>query len=279
MQYLAEILTYVYFALIVVGVGFLQWLGKEGLTQFFTSSLKLEFDRKLAEVQSEFRQNELKLSSELQQKAFEIKELKEGALSNSKLRKQAEYDRLIGALEIVWKTVVKGRKLETAVGMVSLLNLEATSAQMNGDNGKVSVFNNLTKDLNVENLEFLNAAHEVRPYLPEVVWSLFSAYQTLLGSAVIACEYLRSGTPPPKDLMDNGEFDKILKNAMPELSRMNKTLTYAHAYIVITPLVERILTTIKKEMGGEAITQAEIAAAKQIQDAVQSLQGATQGGR
>ncbi|MDR6983553.1 cell division protein FtsB [Rheinheimera pacifica] len=274
MDILAEILTYVYLVVMIVAVGFLQWLGKDGLTQLFTSSLKLEFDRKLAEVQSNFRQDELRLSSELQQKTKEINELKEGALSNSKLRKQAEYDRRINALDVVWRTVAKGRKLETVVGMMSLIDHEVMSATLNSGPTKMQPFSNLTKDLTVENLEFLNAAHEVRPYLPDAVWSLFSAYQTLLGTAVVACEFLRSGTPPPKEILDEKEFDRILKNAMPELARLNKTLDYTHTYLILTPLVERTLATIRKAMSGEDFTQAEIEEAKKIQDAAQTVRPA-----
>lgn len=273
MGYFAELLSYLYLGLFVIAVGFFNWLGKEGLTQFFTSSLRLEFDRKLAEIQSELRQKELEFSTELQVKTREINELKDGVLSNSKLRKQGEYERRIAALEVVWKAVVKAKKLEIAVSFISVLDIDATSEQMKVDRSKFDTFCNVTKPLTPENLEFLNAVHEVRPYVPDVVWSLFSAYQSLFGLAAVVCTFMQKGTPISKSMVESPEFDRILKNAMPELSRLDRTLTIKHAHLVMVPLVERILATIKKEMAGEDITQAEISEAKRIQDAVQSLKG------
>ncbi len=270
MDVIETILVYVYLAVFLLLAGFLRWLGKEGLTQFFTAKLKLDFDTQLTKIQSDFRQVEARLTADLQQKTQEIASLRDGALSNSRLRSQAEYDRRIVSLDGIWKALIELKKFDQAVILNSMIDFDSQAVTIKGDADQAAAFKELTKELTLESFNNVPSGEQFRPHVSDAVWNLFSAYRAVVHGAIVVLSAVRIGHSP-RALFESSTLDSMIKTAFPELEKLGIVVNLENAHLILPPMEARILLTIKKELRGEGFSKSEIEEAAFINETIQKI--------
>ncbi|TXH94452.1 MAG: hypothetical protein E6Q75_13270 [Rheinheimera sp.] len=270
MELFETVLVYVYLGVLLTLGAFLKWLGKEGLTQYFTSKLKLDFDTRLTKIQSEFRQAETRLIADLNQKTQEIASLRDGTLSNSRLRSHAEYERRVLSLDGIWKAFIEHKKFAYAANFSSMIDFDSESAKIKGNPDLAAAFHEMTKALTLEEFNKISSGEEFRPHVSDAVWHLFSAYRTVLHGSIVVISVVRIGKSP-RPFSEDSTLDSILKHAFPELEKLGKRIDFENVHLILAPLESKILITIKKELRGEDFSSSEILEAAKIKDAISSM--------
>ena len=105
-----------------------------------------------------------------------------------------------------------------------------------------------------------NAAAKARPFVSELAWALFSAYQAVLMMAVVKMHALSIGLNAP-DIFDEAGLKKVLLAALPDYSEyINKVESSAYDRL-LEVLEQRLLTEMQYLLKGvegdiESIKQA-----------------------
>lgn len=270
MDLVETILVYVYLAVFLLLGGFFRWLGREGLTQFFTAKLKLDFDTQLTKIQSDFRQVEARLIADLQQKTQELASLRDGALSNSRLRSQAGYERRIAALDGIWNTLIELKKFDRAATLNSMIDFDAQVVTIKGDAAQAAAFKEMTKDLTLESFDSIPNGDQFRLHVSDSVWNLFSSYRAVVHGAIVVLAAVRIGQSP-RVMFESSTLDLMIKAVLPELEKLGVVVNLENAHLILPPLEVRILETIKKELRGEDFSSSEIEEAARINETIQKV--------
>jgi hypothetical protein len=118
---------------------------------------------------------------------------------------------------------------------------------------------------------FKNIARDEQPFLPDLAWAYFSAYITIIFGSYMRLQFLKTGVEDPERYVSGEAIRKVLKVALPHQARFideNEPETY---YNLLDEIERSLLGELRKILEGREADQAAALRAKEIMDAVRSV--------
>jgi hypothetical protein len=184
------------------------WLFRELISVRLTQNVKSEFDSKLEDLKSELRQKEAQINA-----------LQTGALSGLVSRQTKLYEKQIEAIDQIWEAksqLSKGVYLVNSMAIIKFDKLPKEAVNnpnfrdfMKTIGGKLEI-----SDFNLE------SAKKCRPYISDLAWAYYSAYQTVIFHAFVKMDVLRKGIDNPQNYFNFEGSDRLLKIALPHYKEL-----------------------------------------------------------
>jgi hypothetical protein len=228
--------------------------------KYFAGLVQHHFDNRIERLKSDLRQSEDKFRAELRANEQAVKSLTETALSLRSTRQVAFDARRLVAVEKLWAAKIATDKWRLAAQFTSILNLdEVFKAAEEGDVRIRDFAAMLEKStgLNLEKDAPQTSALQERPFLPPYVWTVFSAYQSVMLQSVMILKVLATETTKYWKREDN--LKPLMLLALPEYKDYIEKYGFSGYYYLIEPLEQKLLGEIAKMLDGK---EADAAALK-----------------
>jgi hypothetical protein len=184
------------------------WLLRKLISTRLTQSVKNEFDSKLEDLKSELRQKE-----------DQIKSLQQGALSGLVSRQSKMYEKRIEAIEQIWEAKSQLSKGVHLVHSMALLKFEISSEESVKNPNFRAFMETIGGNLELSDFN-LESAKKCRPFISDLAWAYYSAYQTIIFHAYIKMDVLRKGIDNPEKYINFEGSDKLLKTTLPHYAAL-----------------------------------------------------------
>ena len=176
------------------------------------------------------------------------------------------------AVERIWNAKIANDQWLTLAAVVSKIDLDrAIAAARNGDTTIrqfAQVFDKATTGDLKKDLPPTMANSE-RPFVPESVWVLFSAYQGILLHSVMVIKMLALGSA---EYFKGGDTLKPkMLAALPELKDYIEKYGNSGYYHLLEILERKLLTALRKLLGGEDGDNLALVRSVEIRTAVEAL--------
>ena len=239
------------------------WALKTPLSRWIEGRISSGFDTKLEGVKADLRAREA-----------EIAALRSGALSSLAAR-QIEFDRRrIVAIDTIWREVQKLTPQRTLSNWAEVVNFDAMFKKSTEDKEvakSIQAFAEMMWNTSgMNNYQHSNEGDLQRPFLPEIAWSLFSAYRQMAGFPVAQFGILKSGVNTDIPLQTDAII-AVAKSALPhqaEFIEKNGTVSFP---FLLGELEGILLQTLKKLMEDNSSDETSVAQAAKINAAVNRL--------
>lgn len=243
----------------IILFSFLVWMGRSFILEFIKNAIKYDYDEKIEKLKAEIKSNESDISA-----------LRSGALNGVIERQKVLFGKKVLAVEKLWATVILLMPAKNASMLMQAVDYDewAKKSEQDGEVRKTfEMMGNST--FQFEKIKNLNA-HEIRPFVTEILWAYYWAYQSILIHDLTKIELIKIGTYVEK-IDDSKHLEKLLVVALPEYKEMiknNKTTSYYH---FLELLENKILDEIKKILDGGESDKDNIEKAKMILDIANTL--------
>lgn len=208
------------------------------------------------------------LRSQMRTRENEISALRETGLSNVRTSQAALTQRRLQAVDDLWQGVEDWGKLSGTLMVMSIIKFEDVPKHLTADPKAMSQMQAMLRGANVEFTGLGAKAHSARPYISDLAWALFSAYQVLFGWAAFQAKvFVLGGMPLESYLKDEGVAEMLTK-AMPDMADYIKTNWMAAQIHLPEVLRQRILTELRGALDGKEQDAASVERAAAIQKAV-----------
>jgi hypothetical protein len=241
-------------------------------------AIQHNFDSKLEILRAGFRRDEEALRADLRSKGEQIAALRSGTLSGLANRYAALDKRRLEAIDKLWTATVKQAQFKMVAKMTASIKMEIAldaAAKQDAEGAKLRDFAKVIWNASgIENVKAGESPHTERPYLPPLVWALYSAYSQVLSHPVAQIATMRAGVgskllADPKPLID------LVKSALPHQTEfIDKYGTAALAYL-IEELEEALLREIQRTLHNPDADQASLEQAAAILKAAEKLADAS----
>lgn len=155
------------------------------------------FNTRLEQLRAELRKTEEEFKSSLRQKENDISALRDGALSGHMQRQGLLDKRRFEAIERLWAAVNSLSSYRNLAMFMSLMNAEMVAKRAPREPQLRGVFAGMTKAFNPNSSIPDNPAKNERPYLSQLSWAYFVAFQTVVQGAFSYTKMLEAGTENP----------------------------------------------------------------------------------
>ena len=143
------------------------------------------------------------------------------------------------------------------------------SLQMASQDQKVrDFFSTLGKGFGPDKLEKLDA-HKARPFVSEIAWALFAAYQAILYHALVQLQMLQVGAD--LKILNVEHVTKLAKAALPSYADYIDKVGSAGYYYMLEPLEAELLKELQRMMRGEESDKSSVELAVRIMKEVASV--------
>lgn len=225
-------------------------------------SVQNEFDSKLAVLTSQLRTSEEAFKADIKRKEGEILALQGGAIQ-SRLSRQATVDkRRLEAIDQLWGAVYELSWAKALSAQVSILKGEAISKEV-ARNPKAKELFAMWKIDETRYEKAGQSGQKARPFITQVAWAYFAAYQAILMHAVAFMKMLQMGIDGHQ-FMNSENLIKLIKTALPHHSAYIDQHGPNAAYYLLDQLENSLLEEFKRMLDGVETDMTEIARAKQI---------------
>jgi len=126
------------------------------------------------------------------------------------------------------------------------------------------------KTSGIDNLKPFESPDKDRPFIPAIVWALFSAYRQILNLPLAQMSVMRTGVSK-RVLADSKEILNMAKSALPHQSEFIDKFGTGGLYYLIEELEERLLSEIMTSLESTASDNKSITQAAAILAAVDKV--------
>jgi len=249
-------------------LGLAAFLARNLILARLKASVEHEFNAKLEALRTDLRKSEESFKADLRAKETQIEVLRSGALSGLASRQAALDKRRLEAIEQLWVGVEKLQPLKFASSMMASFDF-TKSLQMASQDQKVrDFFSTLGKGFGPDKLEKLDA-HKARPFVSEIAWALFAAYQAILYHALVQLQMLQVGAD--LKILNVEHVTKLAKAALPSYADYIDKVGSAGYYYMLEPLEAELLKELQRMMRGEESDKSSVELAVRIMKEVASV--------
>ncbi|QTL03165.1 hypothetical protein J5J86_20800 [Aquabacter sp. L1I39] len=210
-------------------------------------SIQHRYDAKIEEIRSGFRASEEALKADLRAKADQITALRSGALTGLANRYTSLDKRRLEAIDKIWTSVIRRSKLKFAVKVMGGINVDV-ALDLSRDNGPdgaaVREFAfSIWKLADIDGLNSSDIPDTERPFLPPMVWAMYSAYFHVISHALAQLAGMRTGVGK-KILSDPAPTLALVKSALPHQSEFIDQ----HGVSGFTSLIDELEDSLLREI-------------------------------
>lgn len=207
MEWIASLSTTFLFGLVL-------WLLKGVIKTRLINAVRHEYEKDLEELRSLLRKNEEIFKADLKEKETQIEALRSGALSAILTRRNTLYARQLIAIEDLWSAITSLSYGKSISATMAILKFDAAAKKAAEDRRFRESFNSYT--INYDSNQVYSQSNKARPFVSELAWAYFSAYQTIISHGVLRLKTLQLGVG--EDYSDKDAILNIVKAALPEYS-------------------------------------------------------------
>lgn len=157
------------------------------------------------------------MQSELRTKEAQINTLQSGALSGLVSRQSKMYEKQIEAIEQIWDAKSQLSKGLHLVEKMAIIDFDKSSKESVKNADLRSFFDTINGDLKLSDFN-LDSAKKSRPFISDLAWAYYSAYQSIVISSLIKMNALKKGIENPEKFFNFKGGDNLLKSVLPNYS-------------------------------------------------------------
>ncbi|MGF6785798.1 hypothetical protein [Paraburkholderia sp. 35.1] len=246
------------------------WLGRNLIITRLKSAVQHEFDQKIEAVRSEQRISEESFKAVIRQREADIASLKSSAISGIASTQLELYKRRVSATEQIWSAVSTLSGAKGAVQYIAIMKMDALAEQVGHDNRLRSAVEIMAKMVgDVEKYAVPDAA-KAEPFVSEVVWSLYQAYQAILTISLSQLHMLAKGVDP-RELLNHAGVAQLAKLALPSRADHIDQHGAAGYPALVDELQKALLVELRKMLTGVDADASSVERAHAIQAQVTKI--------
>ena len=250
-------------------IGIAAFLARNLILTRLKASVQQEFDQKLENLRADLRKTEELFKAELRAKETEIEALRSGALSGLVSRQVALDKRRLDAIDQLWAGIETLAPLKMAALWMAPIKF-ANSLKLASEDQKVrDLFGKVPGNIDLKSFPKIDV-HQSRPFVSEIAWALFSAYQAIVGYSAVQLQMLKMGANFP-DLLNTEHVSKLAKAALPSWADYIDEVGSAGYSYMLEPLEAELLKELQRMMRGEESDKASVDQAAKILKEVASV--------
>ncbi|TLM63960.1 MAG: hypothetical protein FDZ69_12050 [Deltaproteobacteria bacterium] len=219
---------------------FALWLLRGVIKTRLINAVRHEYEKDIEQLKTTLRMSEEVFKTDLKEKEKQIEALRSGALSAIMTRRNTLYARQLQAIEDIWGAVVSLSYGKSISATMAILKYEEAVKEAANSERFRKTFEWLS--VNYDANQVYNQANRARPFVSELAWAYFSAYQTIIAHGVLRLKTLQIGVG--KEFSDHDSILKIVKTALPEYSEF----IAEHGVNSLHYLLDAIETKLLKEI-------------------------------
>lgn len=193
--------------------GLALWLFRAVITTRLAKSVQHEFDNKLETIRADFRKSEELLCADLRSKEAQIAVIRGGAIAGLTSRQAALDKRRLEAVDQLWAAVTALAPLKVASIWMGTLKFDVAAREAAKNPRMREAFGVLAAPFDLTKIQ-MNDAAKARPFVSQIAWALFSAYQAIILFAVAQINILKIGLDKP-ELLTPESVTNLVKVALP----------------------------------------------------------------
>lgn len=225
------------------------WLMRSVISTRLTKSVQYEFDQKVEILRAELRKNEESFKADLRAKDAQIELLRSGAISGL-VNRQADLDkRRIEAVDQLWSAVVELAPAKSVANLMASIKFEAATKEAAKNPQFRKAFEVMGGEFNLKTLTSTNAS-KMRPFVSEMSWAIFSAYQAILLFAVTKLKMITAGLDAPEIINTSG-ITKLVQAVLPHHSAYLEKYGASGFHYLIDELESSLLKELQNILKGE----------------------------
>lgn len=243
-------------------LAFAVWLMRSIIATRLTKSVQHEFDSKLEVLRTQLRKSEESFKADLRAKEVQIELLRSGAISGLASRQAVLDKRRIEAVEQLWSAVTELAPAKAASVWMAVIKFDAAAKEAAKNPQFRQIFEALGSGLDLKKLGSTGAS-KVRPFVSEISWAIFSAYQAILLFAVTRLHMLKSGLDVP-DVLDTSAITKLIQAALPHRAAHLEKYGVAGYHYLVDELESTLLKELQNILKGQESDKASVEQAAAI---------------
>lgn len=250
--------------------GLTVWAIRIWLKQAIEQSVRHFSETKLEQLRAELRSSEEKLKSDLRAKEAEIQLIRSSVMSGRSEIVAIIAKKRVEAVEKIWACTGELAKLQMPSMMLAILRIENISKQFN----KNVQFGDFLKTIAPDNMVTKFGAikaDEVRPFISEFSWSLYSAYQAIIGAGYAQLKVLSFGLDDSEELVDTNKIKDLLKTVLPHQAEWLDQHGSHVAYHLLDEIRGKLLYELKQELDSPASDQKNVERSAKIMAQVSEI--------
>src|SRR5690606_20561277 len=177
-------------------------------------SVRADFEGRLEALRSELRRSEEEFRADLRAKEVRLNRLAGEALEGRARRQAHIAIRKIEALEAVWSKFNKLGALKFGALAFSRFNLEKMEEEASR-NANVRKLAETFSGVELADVLTDTKGETERLYVPEIVWAIFSAYQSILVTCSMHMKALAFGIEKASELIKWDKVAEVTKAVLP----------------------------------------------------------------
>jgi len=238
------------------------WLLRSVISTRLRASVQHEFDQKLEAMRATLRTSEEAFKADLRAKEAQIATLRNGAISGLASRQAALDKRRIEAVDQLWLAFTSLGPAKSISATMAVVKFEATAKEA-ARNPKVrAMFAAIGPKGDYRELSFTESV-KARPFVSQLAWALFTAYQAILSVAVIRFEHLKAGIDMP-DAVDKDVVTKVITAALPHQAEFIAKHDASAYHYLLDELELRLLEELQELLRGVESDKASVEQAAAI---------------
>lgn len=230
-------------------LGIAAFLSRNIFITRLTNSVKHEYDGKIENIKTDLRKSEEILRAELRNKESQIEALRSNVLAAFHDRKAVVFERELEAIDKLWASFID---LSAAKG------ISATMASIKFESALAEAANNpmvrqMFSGFEAYDLNSFNSmeAWKCRPYVSEISWAYFSAYQAIITFSIARMKILTSGLNMP-ELLDSTHVVNLAKAALPQASSLIEEQGVSSLHYLLEELENNLLLSLRESIQRDA---------------------------
>lgn len=253
-------------------LGFVLWLLRSLIVNRLAKSVQHEFDNKLEKLRTDHRKSEESFRADLQAKTAQIESLRSAAMAALTTRQAAVDKRRIDAVDQLWSAVIALGPAKAVSAWISVLKFDAVAEESARNPRMREMFSALSGQTDLQKIIPVDAA-KARPFVSQMAWALFSAYQAIVSLAVAKLLLLKTGVDSGKYL-NIDSVTRLVRAALPHHAEYIQQHGDAAFHYLLDELESALLQELQRQLLGVESDKASIKQAADILKEVAQVQEA-----
>ena len=253
------------------------WLLRKLIVTRLTASVKHEFNEKLERIKTSNRMREDEFKADLRAQGERIANLSSGALSAMAMRQTALDKRRIVAVEQLWEGIASYAPAKQVSKMMGVINFDYASQRATDDPVVRKMFSIAGGWFDPDKIE-REDVDKARPFVSERAWALFTAYETIVTSAVMRLLVLKTGAGP-SDYLKTEAIKTVIKYALPNHADLIDRMETGSYHHFLDELEMCLLEELREMMKGGKASKENVEQSRLILEAAEKASAQTSVGR